>query len=208
MIGYLRQVVRRRLSILVLSALFCIGWIVYSSYLTLHNDKACETMREVVLEEKKGMGVDEIQRVLDAYSAANGNIGLQASVIYPDETKWQGASGYANLEKKCCMTGEHHLYIGSMTKLFTSVLVMRMVEKGNFSLHDSVDRWINLPYAQAIPGETLVGQTGSIPGFSGIVMHNQDKRYTITILSNLSIIEQTELLKQVQHVVLKTLSDT
>ena len=58
----------------------------------------------------------------------------------------------------------------------------------------------------AIDGEDLVGHTGSIPGYSGIVMHQVKKNYTIVILSNLSTIEQTRLLSEIQRIILNALT--
>ena len=45
-----------------------------------------------------------------------------------------------------------------------------------------------------IDGEHFAGHTGTIPGYSGIVMHNLDKGYTVAILSNLSSVDQLFLL--------------
>lgn len=50
--------------------------------------------------------------------------------------------------------------------------------------------------------ENLIGHTGTIPGYSGIAMHNEQKHYTIVILSNLSVIDQTHIFKEVQNIVL------
>jgi hypothetical protein len=50
----------------------------------------------------------------------------------------------------------------------------------------------------AIGGEMFVGHTGSTPGYSGIALHNEQKRSSIVILSNLSIIERTQLMAEVQ----------
>ncbi|MCW3136654.1 MAG: beta-lactamase family protein [Canidatus Methanoxibalbensis ujae] len=53
-----------------------------------------------------------------------------------------------------------------------------------------------------IGGENLIGHTGTIPGYSGIAMHNEEKHYTIVILSDLSVIEQTQLFEEVQNIVI------
>ena len=53
-----------------------------------------------------------------------------------------------------------------------------------------------------INGEDLFGHTGTLPGYSGIAMHNENKNYTIVILSNLSNINQENLLEEIQQVVL------
>jgi D-alanyl-D-alanine carboxypeptidase len=49
-----------------------------------------------------------------------------------------------------------------------------------------------------IDGEDLYGHTGTVPGYSGIVLHNIKKGYTICILDNLSVIDQEGLLKDAQ----------
>ncbi len=48
-----------------------------------------------------------------------------------------------------------------------------------------------------IDGEDLYGHTGTVPGYSGIVLHNMKKGYTICILGNLSVIDQEGLFKEV-----------
>ncbi len=52
-----------------------------------------------------------------------------------------------------------------------------------------------------IGGQELIGHTGSIPGYSGIVMNQPTNGYTIAILSNLSTIEQAQLLGQIQRII-------
>ncbi|HLO15067.1 MAG TPA: serine hydrolase domain-containing protein, partial [Anaerolineales bacterium] len=57
-----------------------------------------------------------------------------------------------------------------------------------------------------IDGESWIGHTGSIPGYSGMVMHQVEKNYTIAILSNLSTIDQVRLLAEIQKIILKDTS--
>lgn len=52
-----------------------------------------------------------------------------------------------------------------------------------------------------IEGEDLIGHTGTIPGYSGIAMHNPEKNCTIAVLSNVSVIQQTGLFAELQGVV-------
>jgi len=60
----------------------------------------------------------------------------------------------------------------------------------------------------AVGGEEVVGHTGAIPGYAGIAMHSEDKGYTIVILSNLSTIEDTRVLADLQDVVLRMIEAT
>jgi D-alanyl-D-alanine carboxypeptidase len=53
-----------------------------------------------------------------------------------------------------------------------------------------------------IDGRSLVGHTGTIPGYSAIAMHHDDPEYTIVVLSNLSTIDQTRVFRRLQDAVL------
>jgi len=55
--------------------------------------------------------------------------------------------------------------------------------------------------------QSLVGHTGTIPGYSGIALHNPHHDVTIAILSNQSTIDQAELFADVQSVVLDRLKE-
>jgi hypothetical protein len=46
--------------------------------------------------------------------------------------------------------------------------------------------------------ETWMGHTGSMPGYSGIAVHNRARDLTIAVLSNLSRIDQVSLLAALQ----------
>jgi CubicO group peptidase (beta-lactamase class C family) len=102
-----------------LLALRLAGWYGWLLYLTAANGRACG---EATSEPKESAGSarsGELRRVLDRYSAKNEGVGLQATVVFPDGKVWSGTSGYANHGKRCRLTLDRHLYIGSMTKLYT-----------------------------------------------------------------------------------------
>ncbi|MCP4416079.1 MAG: hypothetical protein GY805_05630 [Chloroflexi bacterium] len=50
----------------------------------------------------------------------------------------------------------------------------------------------------------MYGHTGTIPGYSGIAMHNPQPGFTIVVLSNVSTIEQTTLFAALQEIVLQS----
>ena len=161
-----RKAIRSLLSVLGLIVLLLAGWLGYIFCLTAQEEKACGRKAETAEENNMLANIPELQQVLDNYSAGKGNIGLQATIIFFDGTLWSGASGYASLEKKCPLTLDHHLYIGSMTKLYTSVLVMGQVEKGAISLQDTLDRWVAIPYAKTVTVEMLLNHTSGIPNYT------------------------------------------
>jgi D-alanyl-D-alanine carboxypeptidase len=55
-----------------------------------------------------------------------------------------------------------------------------------------------------IDGEPLYGHTGSVPGYSGIAMHNLERGFTIVVLSNVSTIEQANLFAELQSVAMRS----
>ena len=140
-----------------------VAWGIYVHYLTRLEDKAC-LLKSAARDSSAND--QELQQVLENYSAKHDEVGLQATVIYPDGTQWSGVIGYASQEKQCHLTHDHHLYIGSMTKLFTAVLVMKQVEAGTISLDDTVDNWLDLPYANRITVRMLLNHTSGIPSYT------------------------------------------
>ncbi len=145
----------------ILLALFLtvIGWLTYVSRLTKQNDRACKpTIEQTAI-------VSPLQRVLDAYNTER-NVGLQVTIIYSDETQWDGVSGFASREKKCLVTPEHHFGIGSVTKLYTATLVMQQVEVGTLSLDDPSSKWFDLPYGEQVTVRMLLNHTSGIPDYT------------------------------------------
>ena len=65
--------------------------------------------------------------------------GVSAVISVGDQLVFAGASGVADLETGREMTPDTPLYAGSLSKLFTAVLVLRLVEQGSLSLADPVD---------------------------------------------------------------------
>jgi D-alanyl-D-alanine carboxypeptidase len=88
------------------------------------------------------------------------------TVVQPDGTVWSGVSGHANREKRYPMTHDHRLYIGSITKLYTAVLVMDQVDKGIISLDDTLDKWVDLPYADTVAVRMVLNHTSGIPSYT------------------------------------------
>jgi D-alanyl-D-alanine carboxypeptidase len=47
-----------------------------------------------------------------------------------------------------------------------------------------------------IDGNTLIGHTGTIPGYGGLLMHNLEKNYSIAVLANISYLDQITILTE------------
>jgi D-alanyl-D-alanine carboxypeptidase len=92
----------------------------------------------------------------------------------------------------------HDLFSGNILSLASLNSMMKFVEVKDKDYPGLRGYGLGIKHF-IIDGEDLYGHTGTVPGYSGIVLHNMKKGYTICILGNLSIIDQEGLLKEVQQ---------
>jgi len=74
-----------------------------------------------------------VQKVVDAFSKANDNVGSQLLVSLNDKS-YSAAAGWADREKKLPMKPDMPFEIGSATKVFTGVAIFQLIEEGKLSL--------------------------------------------------------------------------
>ena len=60
--------------------------------------------------------------------------GISLALVHKDSIIYQGGIGYANLERDERVNADHLFRIGSVSKTFTSLAIMRLIEQGKFSL--------------------------------------------------------------------------
>ncbi len=90
--------------------------------------------------------------------------GLQAFVRTADGRTWSGASGTTDLERRDPMQVDDILRVGSVTKTFTAVIVLQLVQEGRLSLDDPIAKWFpDFPNADAIRVRQLLDHTSGIP---------------------------------------------
>lgn len=85
------------------------------------------------------------------------------------------AYGYANAEDKIPNKTDTIYEIGSVTKQFTAVGIMMLVEGGSISLDDTLDKYLpEYPYASKITIRQLLNMTSGIGDFLGnkSILHN------------------------------------
>jgi len=96
--------------------------------------------------------------------------GLSAIVVQDQEVVWEGAFGMANTEIKVKSTPATICSICSISKLFTSVAVMKLYDDGKLRLDDKIDDllpWYNLeqkyPDSGPITVRTLLTHSSGLP---------------------------------------------
>lgn len=114
-----------------------------------------------------------LQAVLDA-TVADGYIpGAVVAVNIPGQQTWVGASGIADRATQTPMTPDTRVRIASISKIFTAVVVMQLVEEGELSLDDPLSTWFPnlLPNAEAITVRNLLQHT------TGLYDYLEDRSY-------------------------------
>lgn len=95
-----------------------------------------------------------LQTVLDEYRDAQDVPGVSAVVVRADKVLFSGAAGLEDLRTDAPMSADSVVYIGSVSKVLTAVLVLRLVEAGDVSLNDPV-KGLELPQKDGDPPITV-----------------------------------------------------
>lgn len=114
-----------------------------------------------------------LQQILDT-TVADGSIpGAAATVLLPDGSSWTGASGLADPDAELAMAPETRVRIGSLSKMFTAVVVLQLVEEGKLDLDAPIATWLPdlVPHADAITVRELLQHT------SGLYDYLEDRKF-------------------------------
>jgi D-alanyl-D-alanine carboxypeptidase len=121
-------------------------------------------------------GTLEQQLILDALVTGPHRIapGVTAYVSGPHGT-WRGAAGVANVGTGAPMRPDTRLRLASVSKLWTSVVVLRLVQQGKLSLDDTVEQWLPgvLPYGQQITVRQLLNHTSGMIDSNDVLHYPQ-----------------------------------
>lgn len=122
-------------------------------------------------DEPKVAEAMEVMRVwLEAERAYDRIPGISAALVHDQELLWSGGYGFAHPERQQPATA-HTLYsICSISKLFTSIALMQLRDRGLFALSDPVGKhlpWFTLeqafPDAPAVTVEGILTHSAGLP---------------------------------------------
>ena len=77
-----------------------------------------------------------LQATLDRVRARLGIPGVSATVVFPDGTSWTGVSGLAVVGSRTAVSPATAFAFASVSKTFTSALILQLVGEGRFTLTD------------------------------------------------------------------------
>lgn len=108
----------------------------------------------------------EIQAKMDDLTASGLPPGMVVWIDTP-EYRFEGASGFANLADETPMMPEGAFRIGSITKMFTASVIIKLAEDGVLTLDDPLTLWLpevadQLPYGDEITLYQLLSHTSGI----------------------------------------------
>jgi D-alanyl-D-alanine carboxypeptidase len=92
--------------------------------------------------------------------------GVEATVIFADGSTWSGAAGMADVAALRPVAPTTPFAAASVTKTFTSALILRYVDQGLLKLDDPLARWLpEWPNARKITIRMLLNHTSGIPDY-------------------------------------------
>lgn len=106
---------------------------------------------------------EALQRVLDQLRSDDSLPGLQAAIVFPDGTIWNGEAGLAITASNAPMASDTLMSVASVSKTFVAALVGRLAQRGVLSLDDHLDRYVpSFPNAGDVTLRELLNHTSGI----------------------------------------------
>lgn len=110
----------------------------------------------------------QLDKLVSSYYQ-NDQPGVTVIVIKDGKTLLRKGYGIANLAKAEKLQADHVMRLGSITKQFTSVAILQLVEEGKIALNDPVTKFFpDYPASgKSITVEHLLTHTSGIPSYTG-----------------------------------------
>ena len=103
--------------------------------------------------------------------------GVAILVAHGDKILYRGARGSANLELAVPLNANHTFKIGSVTKQFASVALLKLVDDGKINLTDTLSKYLpEYPGGDTITVIQLLNHTSGVKSYTGIKDYFADER--------------------------------
>ena len=130
----------------------------------------------------------KLQNTVDSFQTAYTLKGISASVIYPGQGMWQGVSGVSHAGVP--ITTDMEFAIASNTKLFTGVLVLKLVDSGLLQLDDSLYEYLptytnidsTITIRQLLNHTSGLDDVTSVPGYPDSILNDPNRIFTASEL--------------------------
>jgi CubicO group peptidase (beta-lactamase class C family) len=131
--------------------------------------KTIESNNAIVDQSFPNDKLDRLEKTLNDIMAKTQAKGLSAAVGIPGKGLWcgtRGTTGNKAIEK---ITPDLMFCAGSISKIFTAVVVLSLEDEGRLDLEDTVDQWLpEVHQAEHITINHLLTHTSGIPNFDSV----------------------------------------
>lgn len=135
----------------------------------LNKDKNIENQKYDILLQK---GIDR------------GFPGLIIAVQKGTEKPWVGAAGHSNIEKQKPMLKNDRFHLASVTKIFTSVAILKLIDEGSLKIDDKAIKYLDSSIVGPIPFIEEIKISQLLDHSSGIYSFNNDMEYIETLIGS------------------------
>jgi D-alanyl-D-alanine carboxypeptidase len=123
----------------------------------------------------------QFQRTTDSFRQVNKLRGISVGVFIPGTGTWKGVSGISH--PGAPITADMEFGIGSNTKLFTGVLLLKLVEQGRIRLEDSLHRYLpsyqnidpNITIRQLLNHTSGLDDVTAVAGYPDSILSNPNR---------------------------------
>jgi D-alanyl-D-alanine carboxypeptidase len=115
---------------------------------------------------------DELQDLLDDVVDGGFVPGVALSVGVPGYAPWSGASGLADRAQGRAMAPDTPVRIASVSKMFTAVVVLQLVEEGRLTLDEPIAAWL----PDSVPGGKRITVRQLLQHTTGLYDYLEDRR--------------------------------
>ena len=107
-----------------------------------------------------------LQARLDRMREREAIPGISAAILFPDGTLWVGTSGLADVKAKTPVQTDTAFAVASVSKTFTSALILALRDEGKIDLETSVRHYLpDLPIDRRITVHQLLDHTSGLADF-------------------------------------------
>ena len=107
-----------------------------------------------------------LQAHLDKWRTTTGSPGVSVSIVFSDGTTWDGVSGLADVKTKSAVTPDTAFAVASVSKTFTSALILDLVAEGKLALDRPARSYLpSLPIDKRITIRQLLDHTSGLRDF-------------------------------------------
>lgn len=91
-------------------------------------------------QEQNNMSLQQLKGSIDSIINSNHTPGLMLGIIKNDTVLFSGGFGYADLKAKRPVDGKTLFRLGSITKMFVSLSILKLVQEGKLHLNDELKK--------------------------------------------------------------------